>query len=84
MWAPPDSGIRACGATRFARLQENTLDTQPTLTQTLPVDASRATLVGRAWLPGERGGPAPVLVRDGELVDLSPLAATTSSRSSRC
>jgi fumarylacetoacetate (FAA) hydrolase family protein len=59
-------------------LEENVLDTKPRLAQTLPVDAPRATLVGRAWLPGAQGGPTPVLVRDGELIDLSPVAATMS------
>ncbi len=29
-----------------------------TLAETLPEDADTATLVGRAWLPGARGGPA--------------------------
>jgi len=44
----------------------------------LPVDADQATLVGRMWLPGPAGGPTPVLVRNGELLDLSPIAATLS------
>jgi len=41
----------------------------------LPADADRATLVGRAWLP-DAGGPAPVLVRNGDLFDLSRVAPT--------
>jgi fumarylacetoacetate (FAA) hydrolase family protein len=43
----------------------------------LPADAARATLVGRAWLPGV-GGPAPVVVRNGELLDASAVAPTCS------
>jgi fumarylacetoacetate (FAA) hydrolase family protein len=41
----------------------------------LPADADRATLVGRVWLP-DAGGPSPVLVRDGDLFDLSRVAPT--------
>ena len=43
----------------------------------LPRDASRATLIGRAWLPAA-GGPAPVVVRDGGVFDLSRVAPTVS------
>jgi fumarylacetoacetate (FAA) hydrolase family protein len=43
----------------------------------LPADHERAVLVGRAWLPGA-GGPAVVLVAEGDVVDLSPVAATCS------
>lgn len=35
----------------------------------LPQDWQRATLVGRVWLPGECGGPAVVVIRDGEVLD---------------
>ena len=44
---------------------------------TLPADAARALLVGRAWIPAVNG---PTLVRiDGDdLLDLSPLAPTAS------
>ncbi|NUO73709.1 MAG: fumarylacetoacetate hydrolase family protein [Frateuria sp.] len=45
--------------------------------ETLPADAARALLVGRAWLPGV--GPVPVLVREGRLLDISSLAPTMSS-----
>ncbi len=48
-----------------------------TAAETLPADAARALLVGRAWLPGV--GPVPVLVREGRLLDLSALAPTMSS-----
>ena len=43
----------------------------------LPRDATRATLIGRAWLPAA-GGPAPVVVRDGDAYDLSRVAPTVS------
>ena len=44
----------------------------------LPADAAQATLIGRAWLPGE--GPTPVALRaDGQLVDLARLAPTVSA-----
>ena len=35
----------------------------------LPHDWQRATLVGRVWLPGTRGGPAVVVIRDAEVID---------------
>ena len=43
----------------------------------LPHDHEGATLIGRAWLP-ERGGPAPVLVLDEDVFDLSSVARTVS------
>ena len=51
----------------------------PGFDETLPADAARAVLVGRAWLPGTLGGPTPVAVRNGELIDLSALAPTMSA-----
>ena len=46
----------------------------------LPADLAGATLVGRAWLPGASGGPAPIAVRgNGEVVDLSSRAPTVSA-----
>src|SRR3954468_14638554 len=42
----------------------------------LPADHHDAVLVGRAWVPAV--GPTLVRIREGELQDLSPLAATTS------
>ena len=42
----------------------NTL--QLNIENSLPHDWQRATLVGRVWLPGERGGPAVAVIRDGE------------------
>ncbi|MBL1422481.1 MAG: fumarylacetoacetate hydrolase family protein [Alphaproteobacteria bacterium] len=51
----------------------------PTLTveNTLPTDGANATLVGRVWLP-EVAGPAVVVVRDGEVFDVSRAVATMS------
>ena len=47
-----------------------------TLAETLPQDAERALLVGRAWVPGAGGGPVLVTLRAGRLVDISTLAPT--------
>ena len=49
-----------------------------TTARTLPVDAERATLVGRVFLPDVEG-PALVTVRDGEVFDLSEVAPTASA-----
>ena len=54
----------------------NTL--QLNIENSLPHDWQRATLVGRVWLPGERGGPAVVVIRDGEVIDCSAHFATLS------
>lgn len=43
----------------------------------LPSDSDRAILVGRVWSDAA-GGPCPVLVRNGRLLDLTTLAATVS------
>lgn len=51
---------------------------EATAAETLPEDAGRALLVGRAWLPGPDGGPVLVLVRDARLVDIGALAPTLS------
>jgi fumarylacetoacetate (FAA) hydrolase family protein len=44
----------------------------------LPADAAAATLVGRAWVPGEPGGPCIVAIRGNDVVDLTPIAPTMS------
>jgi len=44
----------------------------------LPEGAADALLVGRAWIPGAPGGPSPVLLREGTVLDLSPLAPTVA------
>lgn len=46
-------------------------------TAILPEDAQDATLLGRVW-SDDRGGPCPVLLRDGRVMDLSGVAATMS------
>ena len=43
----------------------------------LPTDAGQAILVGRVWSEAA-GGPCPVLVRGGRLLDLTSLSATVS------
>lgn len=45
----------------------------------LPGDAAAATLVGRAWRPGKPAGPAVVLIRDRQVIDISTLAPTVST-----
>lgn len=44
--------------------------------QVLPEDADRATLVGRAWVAGDPGGPAVIAVRDGAVFDLTAITPT--------
>ncbi|HXU53870.1 MAG TPA: fumarylacetoacetate hydrolase family protein [Casimicrobiaceae bacterium] len=46
----------------------------------LPSDWKTSTLLGRAWLPGNPGGPSPITVRsDGAVIDLSAIAPTASA-----
>ena len=44
----------------------------------LPADADRATLVGRAWVPGPLPGPSPVAIRGAQAYDLSLVVPTTA------
>ena len=44
--------------------------------QALPTDHEHAVLVGRAWLPGEPGGPSVVTVRGDRVLDLTRLVPT--------
>jgi len=44
----------------------------------LPDDHERATLIGRAWVPGPLPGPSPVLIRAGGVYDLSQSVPTSS------
>lgn len=44
----------------------------------LPEDAAEALLIGRVWSKAANG-PCPVLVRNGRLLDLSPISPTVSS-----
>ncbi|MBM0277695.1 fumarylacetoacetate hydrolase family protein [Micromonospora tarensis] len=46
-----------------------------TAAEALPDDADRGVLVGRIWDPSA-GGPSPVAVRDGQVIDLSHRFAT--------
>lgn len=49
----------------------------------LPRDGFAGTLIGRVWLPAEQpgtiGGPSPALVTEAGVLDLSPIAPTTSA-----
>ncbi len=49
------------------------------LAASLPADAVDATLVGRAWLPGDLSGPAVIAVRGGEVYDLTDRTPTMSA-----
>ncbi|RRV10094.1 fumarylacetoacetate hydrolase [Pseudomonas sp. v388] len=51
---------------------------QLTIENSMPHDWQRATLVGRVWLPGEQGGPAVVVLRDGEVIDVTAQFPTLS------
>lgn len=48
------------------------------LIDSLPEDAAEATLVGRVWR-ADIGGPSPVILRNGRLIDVSCLAPTVSA-----
>jgi fumarylacetoacetate (FAA) hydrolase family protein len=53
--------------------------TPPSL-QVLPSDWTSATLLGRAWIPGDLAGPSPITVRaDGTVIDISGIEVTTSA-----
>ncbi len=45
----------------------------------LPVNATAATLVGRAWVPGQHAGPCVILIRDDEVIDITSSAPTVSA-----
>ena len=49
------------------------------LKETLPADGTAGTLVGRAWMPGNPGGPCVVLVKADGLYDLTPRHPTLSA-----
>jgi fumarylacetoacetate (FAA) hydrolase family protein len=45
----------------------------------LPADWREATLIGRAWLPGDPAGPSPIVLRsNGDVVDLAAIEPTVS------
>ncbi|KAG1243834.1 hypothetical protein G6F65_022157 [Rhizopus arrhizus] len=45
---------------------------------TLPSDLPRALLVGRVWRPGPVNGPSVVVVRNGEVFDITAVTPTVS------
>ena len=49
-----------------------------TAARILPLDAERATLVGRAWVPGRVAGPSPVVIAGGRAYDLAHVVPTVS------
>ena len=49
------------------------------IARTLPDDHESATLVGRAWVPGELAGPSPVVLHAGDVYDLSRVVPTSSA-----
>ncbi|WP_323614469.1 fumarylacetoacetate hydrolase family protein [Pseudomonas putida] len=49
-----------------------------TCANTLPDDGLAGTLIGRAWTPGEPGGPSPIVLRSDGVFDLSECFATLS------
>ena len=49
------------------------------IARTLPEDHESATLVGRAWVPGELAGPSPVVLHAGDVYDLSRVVPTSSA-----
>lgn len=48
-------------------------------TSTLPEDAAKAILIGRAHIPGDPGGPSPIVVRNDQVHDLSGVAPTSAA-----
>ncbi len=44
----------------------------------LPLDADQATLLGRAWLPGNPSGPAVIVIRGNDVVDVTVCCPTVS------
>lgn len=53
----------------FPKLEQQTV---------LPDDAAAARLVGRAWIPGDFPGPSVVVIRDGQVLDVSASVPTMS------
>ena len=51
--------------------------------ETLPKDQERACLVGRAWNPGNPGGPSPIWIHQMKVYDLSPHCLLYTSPSPR-
>ena len=55
------------------------MDLNLSLKDTLPIDGTAGTLVGRAWVPGNPGGPCVVLVKADGLYDLTDRYPTLSA-----
>jgi len=55
------------------------MDLNLSLKDTLPIDGTAGTLVGRAWMPGNPGGPCVVLVKADGLYDLTDRYPTLSA-----
>ena len=49
-----------------------------TLANSCPTDSFNGCFVGRVWLPGEGGGPTPVLIKDEGVFDISCISPTIS------
>jgi fumarylacetoacetate (FAA) hydrolase family protein len=52
------------------------METELKTDRALPSDHEKAVLVGRAWLPGDPGGPSVVTVRGGQVFDLTAIVPT--------
>ena len=50
----------------------------PTPSQYLPEDLDRALLIGRVWRPAPVNGPSVIVVRGGQVFDITGVAATTA------
>ena len=50
----------------------------PTLSLSLPQDLDRALLIGRVWRPAPIDGPSVVVVRGGQVFDITRFAPTTA------
>ena len=68
---------RANGADLMPEENDVTPQTALTAAEILPTDADTALLLGRVWSDAQ-GGPCPVVLRAGRVLDLSTIAATMS------
>jgi len=48
------------------------------LARYLPDDLDQALLIGRAWVPGAHAGPCVVVVRHGQVLDITPTVPTVA------
>ena len=55
-----------------------TMDTLLQAGRVLPADGDRALLIGRAWIPGQVPGPGVVVVRQGQVIDITAKVPTVS------